>query len=84
MFFNFLSSFFQKKKFILFFSCISFEYFLLLAFVSEFNCFLRGRFSMEMWCPDDTGRESWDLVGSSAWSKSMLQLPRVGWRLLAC
>ena len=27
---------------------------------------------MEMWCPDDIGRES------------MIQLPRVGWRLLAC
>ena len=33
--------------------------------VSEFNyrCFLRSRCSMEMCCLDDTGRESWVLVG---------------------
>ena len=33
--------------------------------VSEFNkrCFLRSRCSMEMWCPDEKGRESWDWVG---------------------
>ena len=28
----------------------------MLALVSEFNCFLRSRCSMEMWCPDDIGR----------------------------
>ena len=66
------------------FSCISFKYFLMLALVSEFNCFLRSRCSMEMWCPDDIGRDSWDWVGPPAWGESMLQLPRVGWRLLAC
>ena len=34
----------------------------LLAFVSEFNCgcFLQSRCSMEMWCLDDRGRDSWD------------------------
>ena len=33
--------------------------------VSEFNRrrFLRGRCSMEMWCPDDIGWDSWDWVG---------------------
>ena len=35
----------------------------MLALVSEFNCFLRSRCSMEMWCPDDIGRDSWDWVG---------------------
>ena len=55
------------------------------ALVSGFNkrCFLRSRCSMKMWCPDDTGRDSWDWVGPPA-GESMLQLPRVGWRLLAC
>ena len=33
------------------------------ALVSEFNCFLRGRCSIEMWCLDDLGRKSWDWVG---------------------
>ena len=37
----------------------------LLALVSEFTCrcLLRGRCSMEMWCPDDIVRDSWDWVG---------------------
>ena len=39
---------------------------------------------MEMWCPDDTRRDSWDWVGPPASGESMIQLPRVGWRLLAC
>ena len=40
--------FFSRKKFLLsFFSCISFKYVLLLALVSEFNCFLRSRCFME-------------------------------------
>ena len=53
--FSFSFFIFPKKKFLLFFfSCISFNiYFLLLALVSEFDCFLRSRCSMEMWCPDD-------------------------------
>ena len=60
----FLFSFFifaKEKVSSFLFSCISFKYFLLLAVVSEFNCFLRSRCSMEMWCPDDIGRDSWDL-----------------------
>ena len=37
--------------------------------VSEFNCrcFLRSLCPMEMWCPDDTGRDSWDFVGATYW-----------------
>ena len=36
----------------------------LLAVVSEFNkrSFLRNRCSMEMWCLDDVGRDSWSWV----------------------
>ena len=71
-------------------SCFLFLVFLsifsLLALLSEFNCgcFLRCRCFMEMWCPDDIGRDSWDWVGPPAWEESMLQFLRVGWRLLAC
>ena len=81
MFFIFF--FFLKKVSAFLFSCISFKYVLLLASASEFNCFLRNRCSMEMWCPDDVGRDSGDWVGPPAW-ESMLQLPRVEWRPLAC
>ena len=42
----------------------------MLALVSEFNCFLRSRCSMEIWCPDDTGRDSWDWVGPPAWGRA--------------
>ena len=52
------------------FSCLSFIYFLLLALVSEFYCFLRSRCSMEKWCPDDIGRDSWDWVGPPAWGRA--------------
>ena len=62
----FIFSFFPKKKFLLFFLYF-FQIFLLLALVSEFNCFLRSRCSMEMWCPDNIGRDSWDWVGPPAW-----------------
>ena len=56
MFSIFFFQFFLKKKVSSFlFSCISFKYVLLLALVSESNCFLSSRCSMEMWCPDDTG-----------------------------
>ena len=77
--------FLLEIMFLLLFSCISSKPVSLLALVSEFNCtcFLRSRCSVEMWCPDDTGRDSWDWVGPPAW-ESMIQLPRVGWRLLAC
>ena len=60
------------------FSCISFKYFFLLAFVSEFDCFLRSRCSMEMWCPDDIGRDSWDWVGPPAWGRACFNSPEWG------
>ena len=47
LFLNFCSFyFFSRKKFL--FSCTFFKYVSLLALVSEFNCFLSGRYSMEM------------------------------------
>ena len=41
---------------------------------SEFNfrCFLRSRCSMEMWCSDDTGRDSWDWVGPPNLGESVI------------
>ena len=70
---------FPKKKVSSFLcSCISFNYFLLLALVSEFNCFLRSRCSMEMWCPDDIGRDSWDWVGPPAWGRACFNSPEWG------
>ena len=55
--FHFSFSFLPKTYFCFFF--------FVLALVSEFNSegFLRSRCSMEMWCPDDTERGSWDWVG---------------------
>ena len=79
MFCIFLVHFFLKRKVSSFpFSCISFKYFLLLALVSEFNCFLRSRCSMEMWCPDDIGRDSWDWVGPPAWGRACFNSPEWG------
>ena len=81
-FFDFLMFFifhFPKEKLSSFlFSCISFKYFLLLALVSEFNYFLRDRCSMEMWCPDDIGRDSWDWVGPPAWVRACFNSPEWG------
>ena len=76
IFFFFFSE--QKKVRPFLFSCISFKYFLMLALVSEFNCFLRSRCSMEMWCPDDTGRDSWDWVGPPAWGRACFNSPEWG------
>ena len=78
MFFIFFFIFSEEKVSSFLFSCISFKYFLLLAFVSEFNCFLRGRCSMEMWCPDDIGRDSWDWVGLPAWERACFNSPEWG------
>ena len=50
----------------------------MLALVSEFNCFLRSRCSMEMWCPDDVGRDSWDWVGPPAWGRACFNSPEWG------
>ena len=47
-----------------------FKYVSLLASVSEFYCFLPCRCSMEMWCPDDIGRDSWDWVGPPTWERA--------------
>ena len=75
-FLHFLKSFsfsyftFPKKKFLFFFLVFLSNIFFLLALVSEFNCFFRCRYSMEMWCPDDIGRDSWDWVWPSAWEKA--------------
>ena len=77
--FSFFFHFFLKKKSFLFlFFCISFKYVLLLALVSKFNCFLRSRCSMEMWCPDDIGRDSWDWVGPLAWERACFNSPEWG------
>ena len=74
-FFGSCSSFFP---FFLFFnkkiSCLFFSF---LAFVSGFNkrCFLRKKCSMEMWCLDDIGRDSWDWVGPPAWRRACFNSP---------
>ena len=64
----------EQKKNISFFY---FEYVSLLTLISEFNyqCFLRSRCSMEVWCPDDTGRDSWDWVGSPARGRACINSP---------
>ena len=74
----FIFSFSEEKVSSFLFSCISFKYVLLLAFVSEFNYFLRSRCSMEMWCPDDIGRDSWDWVGPPAWRRACFNSPEWG------
>ena len=33
---------------------------------------------MEMWCPDDVGRDSWDWVGPPAWGRACFNSPE--WR----
>ena len=78
MFFIFFFHFFRRKSFFFSFSCISFKYFLLLALVSEFSCFLRSGCSMGMWCPDDIGRDSWDWVGPPAWVRACFNSPEWG------
>ena len=52
-----------------FFAHFSFKFISLPASFSQ-RCFLHGRCSMEMWCPDDTGRESWDWVGPPTWERA--------------
>ena len=70
--------FLEEKVSSILFSCISFKYFKLLALVSEFNCFLRGRCSMDMRCPDDVGRDSWDWVEPPAWGRACFNSPEWG------
>ena len=33
---------------------------------------------MEMWCPDDIGRDSWDWVGPPAWVRACVNSPEWG------
>ena len=42
----------------------------LLAFVFEFNKEMFAPWSVEMWCLDDVGRDSWDWVGPPAWERA--------------
>ena len=44
----------------------------------EFNCFLRSRCSLEMRCPDDIVRDSWDWVGPPAWRRACFNSPEWG------
>ena len=79
MFFILFLHFAAEKSFLLFFfSCFCFKYVLLLALVSEFNCFLRSWCSMEMRCPDDMGRDNWDWVGPPAWVRACFNSPEWG------
>ena len=75
MFLHGVFLFFRRKSFFFTFFLYLFQIFLLLALVSEFNCFLRSRCSMETWCPDDTGRDSWDWV---AWGRACFNSPERG------
>ena len=79
MFFIFFFIFSEEKSFFFsFFLYISCNFVLLLALVSEFNCFLRSRCSMEMWCLYDIGRDSWDWVGPPAWGRACFNPPQSG------
>ena len=68
------------REMFLFFWC--FLFFLsnvsLLALVSEFNCILRSRCSMDMWCPDDIKRVSWGWVGPPTWERACYKSPEWG------
>ena len=72
--FHVFHSFLHFLNFFLF-SCMP-----LLAFVLGFNkrCFPRIRCSMEMWCLDDIGRDSWDWVGPPAWGRACFNSPEWG------
>ena len=89
--FLFISSFFDCLMFFIFFLIFQkkkFFFFFLLVFLSNiFYCwrkyqsltvFLRGRCSMEMWCTDDIGRDSWDWVGPPAWGRACFNSPEWG------
>ena len=68
----------EKVSSFLFHVFLSNIFFFLLALVSEINCFLRSRSSMEMWCPDDMERDSWDWVGPPAWRRACFNCPEWG------
>ena len=70
--FHFLFS--EEKSF--FFSFLSFFQICFTAGISIIvQLFLRSRCSMEMWCPDDIGRDSWDRVGPPAWVRACFNSP---------
>ena len=73
--FSFLFSFFPKKKASSF--LFSFKYISLLTSVSEFHFrrFLRCRCSLEMWCPDVVGRDTWDWVGPPTQERTWFKSP---------
>ena len=74
----FFFHFFLKKKV----SSLLFLYFFQIFFIAgvsiRVDCFLRSRCSMEMWCPDDIGRDSWDWVGPPAWGRACFNSPEWG------
>ena len=76
------SFFFSFFKFSLFFASLTnvscFASLSLLALVSEFNCFLRSRCTLETWCLDDMGRESWHWFWPPAWERACFNSPE--WR----
>ena len=65
-----------------FFFFFFFFYFFLKIFSSYVFFFssicIRGRCSMEMWCPDDIGRDSWEWVGPPAWWRARFNSPEWG------
>ena len=67
----------KKIVVLLFLFCISFKNVSSQALVAEFNyrCFICSRCSMEMWCPDDMGRDSWDWVGPPTWKRACFNSP---------
>ena len=70
-----LSDMFRCKKK----NCFLYLFFSFLAFVLGFkNVSLRSRCSMEMWCPDDIGRDSWDWVGPPPWERARFNSPEWG------
>ena len=77
-FFIFLVHFFRRKSFFFSFFLYFLEIFLIAGVSIRVNCFLRSRCSMEMWCPDDIGRDSWDWVGPPAWGRACFNSPEWG------
>ena len=69
--------FLEKLCFVLLFFSV---YMPLLAFVLGFTkiCFLHSRCSVEMWCLDDIGRDSWDWVAPPTWEREKNSTPQSG------
>ena len=78
--FHYYSSFLFISLFLFLFSfSFSFKCMRLQAQVSEFNerCFHRSRCSMEMWCPDEIGRDGWDWGERAFNSHCGVEAPRL-------